>query len=184
MNKQKRQILILGLALLILGVAFFLLQRQAPTAEETADSETETVAKYEITYISADLIDRFVMENEEGTLEFVKKDGEWVYAADPSVRLGSGAVSRKVNSVRILKGNDCVENVEDLSQYGLDPAKIRVTISGSDLEPITVCIGDLNASVNKCYLCLEGENTVYTFGTSILDEFDGGLEEMLESESD
>ncbi len=58
----------------------------------------------------------------------------------------------------------------DLAKYGLDQP-IRVTLTVDDADDICFLLGDISPSSYYSYLCMEGENTVYTVESSSMAQY-------------
>ncbi|MBE6847015.1 MAG: DUF4340 domain-containing protein [Ruminococcus sp.] len=58
----------------------------------------------------------------------------------------------------------------DLAKYGLDEP-IRVVLTVDDADDICFLLGDISPSASYSYLCVEGDNTVYTVSSSSVSQY-------------
>ena len=181
MKKQKKQMISLILLCLVLavGIAAFFALRAYNERQAAIEAARTSGGDYSVTDLDSAAIDGLTVENGQGTMNFSLKDGTWYDAEDESLAMKQSTITAMVNKVCDLKGVDIIENVTDFDQYGLAEPRMRVTASGGGAA-LTLLIGDTNTAVNRTYVCVEGETTVYTTGTSVETQFDHTIEELIE----
>ena len=165
MEKQKKQLIGL-LAVLIVAVIAFVVISKLPDGEESEDKET-----YAVTALDADAVTKLVYTNESGTVSLTKNGSEWICEEDKSVDIDEDTVNNMVSKVASLTSENKLENVTDVSQYGLDDPTLKILISdGSD--SYTLFVGDYNETTYTYYLCLESDmSTVYTTQSGTISDF-------------
>ena len=122
MEKQKKQLLGL-LVILIVAVIAFIVVKNLPQEEET-----DTTASYEVTNLNANDVTKLVYTNENGTLTLNKDGDNWICDEDRSVDIDADKVSTMVGKVATFTSENKIENVEDISQYGLDTPSLTILI--------------------------------------------------------
>ena len=177
MEKQKKQLI--GLAIvLILAVIAFVAVSKIPDEDESSE---ETVS-YEVTNLNTDEVTKLVYTNENGTLTLSKSGDEWTCEEDKSVDIDEDTVNTMVGKVAALTSENKIENVEDISQYGLDNPSITILVSdGTNFN--TLLIGDYNTTTYTYYLCLEDDtSTVYTTDSATISSFQNNTIEDITTE--
>lgn len=173
MNKQKKQLLLLILVLILAIVAFVVVLKMP------SDEEVEESATFTITDLDAEAVNKLTFTNATGTYTFTKKDDVWCYEGDKTLDIDEAAVQNMVNKVATLTSENCIEQVEDLSLYGLDEPEITILISDGTTS-YTLLIGDYNDITYTQYLCLaSNQETVYTTTSSNISSFENGIDELI-----
>ena len=63
-----------------------------------------------------------------------------------------------------------IEDAEDLSQYGLEPPELTITLVLTDLTSIELEVGDENPGGNARYVLKDDDPTVYLVPTYVMRE--------------
>ena len=165
MEKQKKQLIGL-LAVLIVAVIAFVVISKLPDGEESEDKEN-----YAVTALDADAVTKLVYTNESGTVSLTKSGSDWICEEDKGVDIDEDTVNNMVGKVASLTSENKLENITDVSQYGLDHPTLKILISnGSD--SYTFFVGDYNETTYTYYLCLESDmSTVYTTQSGTISDF-------------
>lgn len=173
MNKQKKRLLLLVLILVLAIVAFIMVSKMP---EEEAAEETVT---YTVTDLDAEAVNKLTFTNETGTYTFTKADDVWSYEGDKTLDIDEDAVQTMISKVASLTSENCMEQVEDLSLYGLDEPEITILVSDG-ITSYTLFIGDYNNVTYTQYLCLENDmETVYTTTSYQISSFKNGIDELI-----
>ena len=176
MEKQKEQLLLLAGILIVALVAFLLLSR-LPDEEET-----EETPAYQVTNLEADLVTKLVYTNENGTITLLKSGDEWQCEEDKSIDIDEDTVETMVGKVASYSSENKMENVEDVSIYGLDQPSLTILVSDGTTS-YTMLIGDYNETTYTYYMCLENDmSTVYTTESVTISVFDHTLEDLTAEE--
>ncbi len=75
--------------------------------------------------------------------------------------------------VASISSSDIIQEntpASDLAKYGLDKP-IRVTLEVDNADDVTFLLGDISPSVYYSYLCMEGDDTVYTVESSAMSQY-------------
>ncbi len=178
MEKQKKQLLGL-LVILIVAVIAFIVVKNLPDEEEE-----DTTASYEVTDLNADNVTKLVYTNENGTLTLNKNGDEWTCEEDRSVDIDEDMVNTMVGKVASLTSENKIENVEDISQYGLDNPSLTILVSDGTTS-YTLLIGDYNETTYTYYMCLENDkSTVYTTQSVAISSFQNNTLEDITAEAE
>ncbi len=159
MKKQRFQLIILIVLLLVFVGGYFGLQKYNKDAAAKESESTYTALNLGD---DADITAMHVTNtNGEFTLE---KDGDetWTLKEDATVDVDESKITTKLNSLKSITSDQVVEDYSDLADFGLaTPAEtVEITLSTGDTH--TIKIGDYNNTVNKYYILVDDNNTIYT----------------------
>ncbi len=178
MNKQKKQMILLIL-LFVMAVTAFVIVSKMPEEEDSED-----VVTYTVTNLEAEAVNKLTFTNETGTYILTKQDGIWSYEGDKTLDLDEEAVQTMVGKVANLTSENCIEQVEDLSLYGLDEPEITILVSDGT-DSYTLFIGNYNDVTYTQYLCLESDmETVYTTTSYQISSFKNGIDDLIVDEEE
>lgn len=178
MNKQKKQLLLL-LFVLLLAVGAFLLVSRIPGEDEAEEAES-----YSVTNLDAENVCKLSFMNENGTFTLTKQGDSWVYEGDKALDMDEDAVDNLVNKVAALTSENCMEQVEDASIYGLDEPIVTILVSDGTTS-YTLLVGDYNDMTYTYYLCLEDDKgTVYTTTSYNVSSFMDGIDNLIAEEEE
>lgn len=85
--------------------------------------------------------------------------GRWIDADDPDCPIDAGTAEALARAAASTAASMAVENVTDLSQYGLETAQLTVIAAASDAFT-TYEVGNMSVT-GEYYTRVNGENTVY-----------------------
>lgn len=159
--KKKAFILIGAFAVLValIGI-YFAVKGKSDTAEE----EKETLIG-----LTANRIQTISWTPEGGdTLSFSRIDGRWSYDGDRDFNVDQNAMNTLCSGVTGITVYQTLENVSDLSQYGLDDPEYTLQVTDTEGNVTEVAIGDTNDAVNSLYAYKNGDNTrIYSVMASL-----------------
>lgn len=156
MGKQKKQFILLLVLVLLLAAAFLGIRQynkvQEEKPEETEgeviiDAQAEDVVKIDFDY-----------EGEEITLE--KVDDVWYNSQDHSQAIKQNRPGVILKKVTPLVAEQVIDNVTDLSQYGLTQPS-RVISFETAAESYIIYVGDTNEVTGACYISFPSDTKVY-----------------------
>lgn len=171
--------LIMVLVLAVLVLAYVLLQIHNKKASET-DSGSDS---YVVTDFDADSINSITYTYDGVTTQFLKENDTWVNADDSTMELDQDKVTNLITEVNNIYSENQLTDVEDLSQYGLDPAVVTVWMKSDDAT-YTLLFGDYNDTIYQNYVALEGENTVYTTIRAKCNAFESPVSDFIAAEDE
>lgn len=178
MKKQQKQMLILVAALLLLAAGFFGIRQYNRIQSEKPQKNSDIT----IVEASLDDITKFSYDYEGITYSFEKEDGVWYAAGDHSRNLVQTSVSSMLKDVAPMTAVQVMENVTDMSQYGL--AKPERTISfETAAESHIFYVGDYNSLSGVYYLSKPSGTTVYVVPALTVNRFNKTLEDLTEAQA-
>lgn len=180
MKKKKiRTMLIMVLVLAVLVFAYVLLQvHNKRTSETDSGSDSDS---YVVTDFDADSISSITYTYEGVTTQFLKENDIWVNDDDRTMELDQDKVANLITEVNNIYSENQITDVEDLSQYGLEPAVVTVCMKSDDAT-YTLLFGDYNDAIYQNYVALEGENTVYTTIRAKCNVFESPVSDFIAEE--
>ena len=177
MKKKQRQMIGMLLALVVLA-AVFLGIRQYNKNIASATSTTEDTQETVLDVNSDDITSfRYVYEGE--TYAFEKKDETWYYTDDHSLNLNQDRIKAMILKVAPLKADQVIENVTDMSQYGLADPDRTIQYETAD-RSVIINVGNLNSMTSQYYIAFPSEMKVYVVATNVVTGFNYTLEDLVE----
>lgn len=180
MKKQTLQLAILAAAVVILAAAFLGIKHYNEVQEQESDAKDTEI----IVDINRDDITKFSYEYDGETYAFEKKDDTWYYVDDPSMNLNQNIIGTMLMKLAKLEIVQSIENVTDMSQYGLDEDYLTFEYETADKSYI-LHIGSRNSMTGVYYMAMPSETTVYAMeGRALVGSFERTPEDMeLEEEA-
>ena len=177
MKKKQRQMIGMLLALVVLAAAFLGIRqynKNASSATSTIEDTQETVLD-----VNSDDITSFRYVYEGETYAFEKEDDTWYYADDHSLNLNQDRIKAMILKVAPLKAEQVIENVTDMSQYGLADPERTIQYETADCSVI-INVGNLNSMTSQYYIAFPSEMKVYVVTTNVVTGFNYTLEDLVE----
>lgn len=173
MEKQSKQLLILLLVLVVLAAAFFGLRQYHKIQSEKENEETGEV----LVDVSKDDVVKLTYDYEGVTYTFEKEGDTWYYADDHSISITQYQITNMLSKVAPLTVGQAIENVTNMTQYGLADAGRTIGFETEGASYIFE-IGDYNSLSGVYYIRKPSENTVYTVESSVVSIFNKSLEDV------
>lgn len=165
------------LALVVLA-AVFLGIRQYNKNIASATSTTEDTQETVLDVNSNDITSfRYVYEGE--TYAFEKEDETWYYTDDHSLNLNQERIKAMILKVAPLKADQVIENVTDMSQYGLADPERTIQYETAD-RSVIINVGNLNSMTSQYYIAFPSEMKVYVVATNVVTGFNYTLDDLVE----
>ena len=165
------------LALVVLAAAFLGIRQYNKNAS-SATSLTEDTQETVLDVNSDDITSfRYVYEGE--TYAFEKEDETWYYADDHSLNLNQDRIKAMILKVAPLKADQVIENVTDMSQYGLADPERTIQYETAD-RSVIINVGNLNSMTSQYYIAFPSEMKVYVVATNVVTGFNYTLEDLVE----
>lgn len=165
------------LALVVLAAAFLGIRqynKNASSAASTTEDTQETVLD-----VNSDDITNFRYVYEGETYAFEKKDETWYYTDDHSLNLNQERIKAMILKVAPLKADQVIENVTDMSQYGLADPERTIQYETAD-RSVIINVGNLNSMTSQYYIAFPSEMKVYVVATNVVTGFNYTLEDLVE----
>lgn len=175
MKKQRKQLLILIILLLVLIAGYFGIQmyneNQSNLAEESTSIAITGLSSEDIIEITYDY------SGEENT--FVLEEDTWKYQDDTTLNIEQARITSMATKLAQLSTDTVIENVTDMSQYGLDEPARTISFKTAD-STYEIAVGDYNTMTSVYYIALNGGDTVYTIGSTSVSAFNYVLDDLIE----
>lgn len=179
MKKQKNQIIVVGVILILLVISYVFVKKM--NFDDTTEEETES---YTITNLSDDDVVKMQYTNNQKQLEFVKEDDTWHTTEDESLTLDQDAISTMISYACNITCKTQIVKPEDLSQYGLMEPANTIVLTLSNQDTVTIYIGDYITMTGEYYLMKEGDENVYAVDSYYASSFEKSLDDLLVQETD
>lgn len=173
MKRQKKQLLILIVLLLVILAAYIGMR----VYNGSHSGEEESTPSYPVTQADTAAVTGFTLQNENGSYTFEKREDKWHCLEDGDLDIDTASMEDMIGAVVSVTGEDRIEGVSDMAQYGLEEPAIRVTFT-TEAGSTALNIGDYNSAISKYYICLEGQDTVYTVDSAVRSRFTKELEDL------
>ena len=177
MKKKQRQMIGMLLALVVLAAAFLGIRqynKNASSATSTTEDTQETVLD-----VNSDDITSFSYVYEGEPYAFEKEDDTWYYADDHSLNLNQERIKAMILKVAPLKADQVIENVTDMSQYGLADPERTIQYETAD-RSVIINVGNLNSMTSQYYVAFPSEMKVYAVTTNVVTGFNYTLDDLVE----
>ena len=113
----------------------------------------------------------------KGNINLVRTGEGFQSTEDESLAIDDSAVELFLSDACSITASMKIEDVEDMSQYGLDAPSVNLTLQW-DNNMYTVKLGDYNSIIGGYYLNVNDENTVYVVSSSVYYALDKSLEDF------
>ena len=180
MKKQKIQMILILVVLVLCIGAYFLVSHMAKQ-EEQKEKDSETEGQITIAKIDADKVDAFSYEVDGKTCSYTKDGNDWKYDDDNSLKLDSSSINTMLEKLNGVIALETLDSYDSLSDYGLDKPQNTITVTVGD-KTTTFYIGDYNDMVSEYYLKMEGDDAVYLVDSTLKDTFSKTADSLVKEE--
>lgn len=152
------------------------------TKQEQTESSSEEESKTEVFSVKTDDIKslEFIVDKKETTFE--KKDDSWVKKDETAFPVNQTTLDSAASAIEKVEADRVLENVDDLTEYGLDSPSNTVTVETGD-GTTKFNIGDENTSTNQYYISKDDDDsTVYVVASSTVTPFMNSLYDYAQGE--
>ncbi len=194
MKKQRIQLIILSVVLLVCCAGFFAARFYADKTEQEEQAKEEGI--YTALSFEKNSLRQLSIAGEKGELALSYDGSDWSFvndidaeetalngtdtdtedtAAEADSETGDSGTSYEVNSsvaneilerlAKLTSSNE-VNHVTDMDSYGLDAPVLTVTITLQDDTRHTVEVGSRNEMISAYYIRVDDGDTVYTLSDS------------------
>ena len=175
MRKKNKGILILLAVLILLVAVYFGLRTWNAQQEEKAQEEQEA-ATVHVTDTSAEDIVSLKFNVGNGDLEFSKEDDQWYYTPDKDFPLQQSYPEDMAETVGSITADRELTDGDSIDAYGLDEPAYTIEYTDADGNTAELLFGDMTG--DDYYVMLNGNDTVYTVNSSVIDPFNYTLDDM------
>lgn len=177
-GREKRLALLILLILLAAGAAaFFIITTKHVNAPVVVSPVPNTQVML-FTHEQSEVATVHVITKNYGSYELVRKNDTLRLANDPDIPLNNALVNSILSAAAILSAEDTItDNWQaqqglSLSDFGLDPPQVEVTVSYIEGDTITFSIGDLAPLNQYYYMVVAGDNHLYITDGGYISAFD------------
>ena len=160
--KRNKKLGLLSIVLLVLLLSTYGVSKIKFEEEEVAE---DTALVYQLDTTS---LEKIFWTYGDTTLSFAINDSGWYYMNDESFPLDSSYIDSIANYLTEVYSSKTIENVEDMSEYGLDEAACEIIINDDTTTPLL--IGNESGMGGERYFSI-GDGNVYLVDSSIIDYF-------------
>lgn len=180
MSKRKNLVVLLIVFVAVLAAYFGISAYSDYAAQKKEEREQEESEANRIWITNFDEVKEISYDNGTTQLSFVKEEDEWKYKDAEDFPLAQSYLTALEDTVSHLEASRKLEGGDELESYGLDEPQATVTVTDAEGEKVTLEIGD---SVNsEYYLLVEGEETPYTVSSTLYNNIQYELYDMIEME--
>ena len=179
MKRSLKTIILLCVLAVCVG-GYLLISNQTSQTTTAATENKESVA---LTEHTADDLTALSWTADEGTLRFTKSDAGWRYDADSALPVNETTLDGLADKVVALTADRSVDNVTDLSIYGLSEPSFTVTAEWSDGTSTAYALGDATAFADGYYVSRSGDSKIYIVATSLKTTFNKTLNSLTVKET-
>lgn len=172
MKKAKRMIALL--MLLVIAAAANVVIGKINQADEDVVSEEK--GTFVLTEYEKDDVSGLAWTKGEDSVAFMLSDGQWQYTKDQEFPVDQAAAQALSDTAMEIRADRKIENIENMSDYGLSEPAFTLAISFADGTEIAYSLGDQTPFQDGYYLSVSGQdNCVYV----VEDDFSGDFSLVL-----
>ena len=150
--------------------------------EEKTESSSEEESKTEVFSVKTDDIKSLGFIVDKKAVTFEKKDDSWVKKDETAFPVNQTTLDSAASAIETVEADRVLEDVEDLTEYGLDSPSNTVTVDTAD-GTTKFDIGDENTSTNQYYISRDDDDsTVYVVAADTVSPFMNSLYDYAQGE--
>ena len=150
--------------------------------EEKTESSSEEESKTEVFSVKTDDIKSLGFIVDKKAVTFEKKDDSWVKEDETAFPVNQTTLDSAASAIETVEADRVLEDVEDLTEYGLDSPSNTITVDTDD-GTTKFNIGDENTSTNQYYISKDDDDsTVYVVAADTVSPFMNSLYDYAQGE--
>ena len=150
--------------------------------EEKTESSSDEESKTEVFSVKTDDIKSLGFIVDKKAVTFEKKDDSWVKEDETAFPVNQTTLDSAASAIETVEADRVLEDVEDLTEYGLDSPSNTVTVDTDD-GTTKFNIGDENTSTNQYYISKDDDDsTVYVVAADTVSPFMNSLYDYAQGE--
>ena len=178
--KKSTKLVSAVVVLAVLGGVYVGLNTYVSKEEKTESSEEES--KTEVFSVKTDDIKSLGFIVDKKAVTFEKKDDSWVKKDETAFPVNQTTLDSAASAIETVEADRVLEDVEDLTEYGLDSPSNTVTVDTAD-GTTKFDIGDENTSTNQYYISRDDDDsTVYVVAADTVSPFMNSLYDYAQGE--
>lgn len=140
--------------------------------QEEKEQESEEEEPVSVVSVDTDKIKSIGFLIEKNEVVFDKEDDDWVKSDDRNFPVNQDKLTEAAGTLNSVEADRVLEDVEDLSEYGLDVPSNTIAVTTEDEEETILQVGEENASTGQYYIKKsDDDSTVYVVDSSVVDPF-------------
>lgn len=180
MKKQKIQMLVIVVILLLCIVAYFLATRYAKQQGQR-DKDSETQGQVNLTVIDPDDVDAFSYIADGTTYSYTKNKDTWTCENDTSLKMDADSIATLLGNLKKITAAEAIDDYDSIADYGLDQPQNTITVTCGN-ETTTIDIGDYNEMLQEYYIKISGDDKIYLADSTLKDAFSKKPDTMVQQE--
>ena len=180
MKKQKIQMLVIVVILMLCIVAYFLATRYAKQQEQR-DKDSETQGQVNLTVIDPDDVDAFSYIADGTTYSYTKNKDTWTCENDTSLKMDADSIATLLGNLKKITAAEAIDDYDSIADYGLDQPQNTITVTCGN-ETTTIDIGDYNEMLQEYYIKISGDDKIYLADSTLKDAFSKKPDTMVQHE--
>lgn len=159
------------MVLAVLIVVYFAYNKN-DTPKDTDKENAPLEENIDVASIDTDKVNSIHYIAKDADIKLILDNDRWISENDPIRPINQSYVSNMINLVEKVNARRLVsENVNDLSEYGLDNPSAYLKLTMEDGTSLTLRIGDKSTGINGNYGMVNEDNKVYllnpTYGAGL-----------------
>lgn len=140
--------------------------------QEEKEQESEEEEPVSVVSVDTEKIKSIGFLIEKSEVVFDKEDDNWVKSDDRNFPVNQDKLTEAARTLNSVEADRVLEDVEDLSEYGLDVPSNTIAVTTEDEEKTILQVGEENASTGQYYIKKsDDDSTVYVVASSVVDPF-------------
>lgn len=176
MKRSAKTLMLLAVLLLCVG-GYCLMNQGGETAAVTEKSGT-----FDLTAHLAEDLTGLQWQRDGENYHFVKENDAWVNADNADFPVNQAAVQALADDLADMTATRKLEDVSDLSAYGLAEPAFTVAAAWSDGSSTTFAMGDSTPFADGYYLTIGQEGIAYTVASSLSVLFADDMNDLAQME--
>lgn len=181
--KKKTVTMVSSVAVLaVLCAAYYGVQTFVSEQEQAEEENEEEIT--DIFSVESDDITKLKFVIDKTEVVFQKDGDEWIKEDEEAFPVDQDTLEDAASSISSVTSDKVINDVEDLSQYGLDDPSNTITISTEDGSDTILKVGDENESISQYYVEKgDDKETVYLVDSVTIDPFMNSLYDYAQSDN-
>lgn len=180
MKKQKIQMLVI-VVILLLGIVAYFVATQYTQKQEQRDKDSETQGQVNLTIADSDDANAFSYIVDGTTYSYTKRGDDWTCENDASLKLDADKITTLLDNLKKVTAAEAITEYNSIADYGLDQPQNTITVTCGD-ETTTIDIGDYNEMLQEYYIKVSGDDKIYLVDSTLKDAFSKTPDTMVQQE--